>query len=49
MFSGLDAAEFELTYDADKPDKGQMTIASWYTKWADGGYEKIGVPKGRAR
>jgi hypothetical protein len=49
MFSGLDAAEFELMYDADKPDKGQMTIASWYTKWADGGYEKIGVPKGRAR
>jgi len=49
MFSGLDAAEFELTDDADKPDKGQMTIASWYDKWADGGYEKINVPRGRAR
>jgi hypothetical protein len=49
MFSGLDEPEFVLTYDADKPDKGQMTIASWYDKWADGGYEKISVPKGKAR
>src|SRR6202008_4380446 len=41
MFSGRDDPEFELTYDALKPDKGQMTIERWYDQWAEGGYEKI--------
>jgi hypothetical protein len=45
MFSGKDAPEFELTYDADKPDKGQMTIASFFEKWTKGGGAKIPVPK----
>jgi len=51
MFSGLDDPEFKLTYDADKPDKGQMTIAKWYDQWVASGYEKIGVPRanGKAR
>lgn len=44
MFSGLDDPEFRLAYDAEKPDKGQMTIAKWYDQWAAGGYVKIPVP-----
>lgn len=47
MFSNMDEPEFELTYDANKPDKGQMTIAKWYSEWADGGFEKIPVPRGK--
>jgi AAA domain len=45
MFSDKGEPEFEITYDADKPDKGQTTIASWYDKWLDGGGEKLNVPK----
>lgn len=45
MFSDKGAPEFDLKYDADKPDKGQMTIASWYEAWCSGGCVKLGVPK----
>jgi hypothetical protein len=33
MFTGKGPPEFELMYDADLPDKGQMTIASLYDQW----------------
>jgi hypothetical protein len=35
MFSNRGDAEFILEYDADLPDKGQMTIAGWYDEWLD--------------
>lgn len=41
MFSGKGPPEFEMTYDADMPDKGQMTIASFYERWTKEG--KIGM------
>ena len=34
MFSNKSEAEFELKYDAELPDKGQMTIARWYSEWS---------------
>jgi len=46
MFSGKGEPAFELTYDADKPDKGQMTIASFYEQWAKGN-GKLPIPKSR--
>lgn len=48
MFSGKGAAEFELKYDADAPDKGQMTIKSFYEMWVDSG-EKVPVPERRVK
>jgi hypothetical protein len=45
MFSHRGQPEFELKYDADRPDKGQMTIASWYDLWEKGGMQKLEVPK----
>jgi hypothetical protein len=37
MFSGKGDSEFILEYDADLPDVGQMTIASWYEEWSSNG------------
>jgi hypothetical protein len=37
MFSAKTDAEFVLEYDAELPDKGQMTIASWYDRWSKSG------------
>jgi hypothetical protein len=48
MFSGKGAPEFELKYDADAPDKGQMTIASFYDAWVNSG-DKIPVPERRVK
>lgn len=48
MFSGKGAPEFELRYDADQPDKGQMTIASFYYEWVKTG-EKVPVPERRVK
>jgi hypothetical protein len=48
MFSGKGAPEFELKYDADAPDKGQMTIASFYDEWVKTG-EKLPVPERRVK
>lgn len=45
MFTGMGEPEFALTYNADKPDKGQMTIAKWYTEWVEGEYEKLSIPR----
>jgi len=42
MFSGKGPPEFVLTYDADAPDKGQMTIANFYEQWLKSG--KIATP-----
>lgn len=44
MFSDRGEVEFEIDYDADKPDKGQMTIASWYEAWEENNYARIPVP-----
>jgi len=48
MFTGTGPAEFELMYNADKDDKGQMTIASLFDQWikAQG---KIPIPLPRQR
>lgn len=34
MFSSRGPAEFQLDYDAEKPDAGQMTIASFVDQWS---------------
>lgn len=44
MFDGRDDPEFMLKYDADKPDKGQMTIAGWYDLYQKGAGAKLPVP-----
>jgi hypothetical protein len=46
MFTGKGEPEFILTYDADKPDKGQMTIASFYEQWLKN-KSKLAIPKSR--
>jgi hypothetical protein len=45
MFTSSGEKEFVLKYDANKPDKGQMTIARWYHEWEQNGYQKLEVPK----
>lgn len=49
MFTNLGEPEFTLHYDADRPDKGQMTIQSWYDQWAAGGFQKLAVPEQRRK
>jgi len=44
MFTDKGLPEFYLDYDADVPDKGQMTIASFYDKWVAGGGKKLQLP-----
>lgn len=44
MFALQGSPEFYVDYDPDKPDKGQMTIASFYDQWVEGGMRKIPVP-----
>lgn len=44
MFSGVGAPEFELMYNAEKPDAGQMTIESFYRQWVSGGGKKLQTP-----
>jgi hypothetical protein len=44
MFSGMGAPEFELLYNSEKPDAGQMTIASFYDQWVSGGGKKLQTP-----
>ena len=46
MFRGVGEPEFFLTYDSDKPDEGQMTIASFFDKWAANG-SKLPIPPSR--
>jgi AAA domain len=48
MFTGKGQAEFELLYDADKDDKGQMTIKSMYDQWVMS-QGKIAIPLPRQR
>lgn len=43
MFDTKKGVDFVINYDADKPDKGQMTIASWYEAWKKTG-QKVPVP-----
>jgi len=43
MFSDKGEPDFQLRYDADKADKGQMTIADWYEKARDG--VRLPIPK----
>jgi len=49
MFRQDGDAEFVIDYDADKPDKGQMTIASFHDQWLANGKKKIPVPKMRVK
>jgi hypothetical protein len=44
MFSGVGPPEFELMYNAELPDAGQMTIASFYDRWVSGGGKKLQTP-----
>jgi hypothetical protein len=45
MFTNKGEPEFVLRYDADLPDKGQHTIADWYSRWVKCGYQKVEIPK----
>ena len=44
IFSGKGDPEFPLEYDADLPDDGQMTIASFYNQWSSSKTGKIMTP-----
>ena len=44
MFNQSQSAFFTLGYTPDKPDKNQMTIASFHNAWIDNGKRKIDVP-----
>lgn len=46
MFWHRDEASFVLEYDPEKPDNGQMTIASFYEQWKKAG-GKISIPNNR--
>jgi hypothetical protein len=46
MFKGTGYPEFEVTYDSSLPDKGQMTIASFYNQWVQNG-DKLVIPRSR--
>lgn len=46
MFTGMGEPAFVLPYDSNKPDKGQMTIASLYEKWVSGN-TKLSIPASR--
>jgi AAA domain len=46
MFTGKGEPEFILSYDSDKPDKGQMTIAAFYEQWLKT-KGKLAIPKSR--
>ena len=46
MFTGIGEPEFVLAYDSNKPDKGQMTIASFYEKWVST-EAKLPIPTSR--
>jgi hypothetical protein len=45
MFTDKGDPEFDIDYDAEKPDAGQMTIASFYKQWVDDGGKKLAIPK----
>ena len=45
MFTDKNEPEFEIEYDADKPDKDQMTIAGWYEQWLKNGGQKLDIPR----
>lgn len=47
MFSDKGNPEFILDYDADKPDKGQMTIAEFYSRFTNNNYRKLDCPGGK--
>lgn len=44
MFNDKGGSEFDLNYDAEKADKGQMTIASWFDEWNKRDGKKLAVP-----
>jgi AAA domain len=46
MFTGIGEPEFVLLYDSNKPDKGQMTIASFYERWVTK-ESKLPIPASR--
>lgn len=46
MFTGIGEPEFILSYDSNKPDKGQMTIAGFYEQWIKTG-KKLPIPTSR--
>lgn len=46
MFRGDQNASFTLTYNAFKPDDGQMTIAGFWDKWLKQDGKHLDVPKG---
>jgi len=44
MFTGIGPPEFELVYDSEKPDQGQMTITSFFNQWVSGNGRKLQIP-----
>lgn len=47
-FVNNDKPEFEIDYDPDKPDKGQMTIASWIDEFMETG-RRLPIPQIKGR
>jgi len=45
MFLNSQEPEFKIDYDAEKPDKGQMTITSFIGKWEANDMRKIEAPR----
>lgn len=45
MFRMSDEPDFSVTYDSEKPDGDQLTIAKLFYQWMDGGKVRIPVPK----
>jgi len=46
MFTGIGEPEFILSYDSNKPDKGQMTIAGFFEQWVKSN-GKLSIPVSR--
>lgn len=44
MFTQSGDAEFILKYDIDKPDTQPHSVATWWSKWQEGGMKKLELP-----
>ena len=45
MFTDKGDPEFYIDYDAEQSDTNQITIASMYKNWVDGGGKKLSIPR----
>jgi hypothetical protein len=47
IFTDMGEATFIMEYNAEKPDKGQMTLTSIYEQWLNAGMNKLQIPGGK--